>query len=95
MENEDDLQNLEEFSDKELRPEFVKQIKETRKKIFNKIKPKTMNGTVLNGKMLAELCKMYVDIVNSGAVPNIDSTWNSLVKNESYKLFKSSYFIFF
>ena len=93
VETEDELQNLENLDESKLRPEFLKKILSTRKKIYSKIKPKTLNGKVLNGQMFAELCKNYVEIVNSGAVPNIDSAWNNIVKNETYNLYKSIFFL--
>ena len=38
-----------------LRPEFVEQIQQLRRKVINKIKPKQINGRKLNGEMLFNL----------------------------------------
>ena len=46
-----------------------------RRKVINRIKPKMMNGKKLNGAMLGNLVCAYVDAINKGAVPNIESSW--------------------
>ena len=53
-----------------------------RRKVINKIKPKLLNGKRLNGEMLSNLCLSYVDAINKGAVPNIESAWSYICKNE-------------
>ena len=72
--NEADLQNLEELEINSLRPEFVSQMEEFRKKVLSEVKPKTLNGKELNGEMLAALIENYISAINNGAVPNIEST---------------------
>lgn len=42
--NEDELQNLEHMELEELRAEFVEQVMHLRRKVINRIKPKTVNG---------------------------------------------------
>ena len=74
MANEADLQNLEEIEINSLRPEFVSQMEEFRKKVLSEVKPKTLNGKELNGEMLAALIENYISAINNGAVPNIEST---------------------
>lgn len=85
LESERDLQRLNEMDNSELRPEFCEQMINVRKKIFKKIKPKTLNGKYLTGPMLAQLCRAYLDSINSGKVPNIESAWSYMCKQESYK----------
>lgn len=69
----------------DLRPEFVEQVMQLRRKVINRIKPKIMNGKKLNGAMMANLVSAYVDAINKGAVPNIESSWNYICKNECLK----------
>lgn len=85
IESEKDLQKINNMEDSELREEFIDQIKQARKKIFKKVKPKTINGKFLNGSMLIELCKAYILAMNTGSMPNIESAWTYLCKNESHK----------
>ena len=69
----------------DLRPEFVEQVMQLRRKVINRIKPKLMNGKKLNGTMMANLISSYVDSINKGAVPNIESSWMYICKNECLK----------
>jgi hypothetical protein len=80
--NEDKLQNLIKLPLEELRPEFVEQIFTLRKKVITRIKPKKINGKPLNGTMLWNLMTSYVDAINKGAIPSIESSWNYICKNE-------------
>jgi hypothetical protein len=49
------------------------------------MKPKTINGSLLNGIMLASLLNSYVKAINEGAVPNIENAWSYICKNECQK----------
>lgn len=69
----------------DLRPEFFEQVLQLRKKILNRIKPKTLNGKQLNGEMVMTLCDSYVRAINNGAVPNIENAWTYVCKDECYK----------
>lgn len=64
------------MDDSKLRPEFVKQISLLRQKVFNKVKPKTLNGKQLTGEMILELAIAYTSAINSGSVPNIQNAWS-------------------
>jgi len=79
---EENLQALEKVPLEELRPEFVEQVQSLRKRVLQKIKPKVMHDRKLNGEMLYNLALTYVDSINKGAVPNIESAWNYICKNE-------------
>lgn len=58
---------------------------EVRKKVLGRIKPKTLNGTVISGKILIELAHTYVDAINKGAVPNIENAWTNISREQSLK----------
>lgn len=45
--------------------------------------------------MLLELTKAYVKALNSGSLPNIESAWQYLVKNESKKAMLSKKYLNF
>lgn len=90
LKDEKALQQLEEKELDELRPEFYEQVINLRKVITGKMKPKQMHGKILTGQMYAELVKTYVESVNSGAVPNIESSWVHVCRQECMKaLFES------
>jgi len=78
----------------ELRPEFVEQVHTLRRKVMNRIKAKQLNNKPLNGEMLYNLAKSYVDSINSGAVPSIESSWSYICKNECQKAMMDAYQIF-
>lgn len=85
VEDEKQLQSLQAMDDKELRPEFAKQIGILRNKIFKKVKPKTLNGKQLTGEMILELALAYTNAINSGSVPNIQSAWTYVCQNECHR----------
>jgi hypothetical protein len=82
---EENLQCLEKMELEDLRPEFVEQVMQLRRKVINRIKPKLIHGRKLNGEMLLNLVVSYVDAINKGAVPNIESSWIYICKNECLK----------
>ena len=88
--NEDDLQNLCEMDLDELRADFVEQVMQLRRKVINRVKPKTLNGKKLNGSMLANLAESYVVAINKGAVPNIETAWTYICKSECHKAVEES-----
>ncbi len=70
-EAEKDLQRLDQMDNSLLRPEFVNQVKSIRSKVFSKVKPKKINGQILNGQLLVSLCKGYMETINKGHLPNV------------------------
>lgn len=92
--NEGQLQNLADIPLENLRPEFVEQVHTLRRKVMHRIKPKQLNNKPLNGEMLYNLAKSYVDSINSGAVPSIESSWSYICKNECQKAMMDAYQIF-
>lgn len=65
-----------------------------RKKVLNRIRPKKINGKALNGTMLWNLMQSYVDSINKGAIPSIESSWVYICKNECQKALEDSFEIF-
>ena len=62
-----------------------------RRKVINKVKPKVIAGKKLSGTMMATLAQSYVTAINNGAVPNIESAWNYICKNECNKAIDESF----
>ena len=77
------------MADQEFRPEFTTQMINLRNKIIKKTKPKMLNGKTLTGPMLYELCHAYTDAINKGSVPNIQSAWQYVCKNESMRIIQT------
>lgn len=89
--DEDRLQNLIKIPMNELRPEFVDQVISLRRKVLQRVKPKKLNGKNLNGAMFWNLVKSYVESINKGAIPSIESSWSYICKNECMKAQDESY----
>lgn len=47
--NEENLQNLTNMELEDLRPDFVEQVLQLRRKVLNRVKAKTLNGKKLTG----------------------------------------------
>ena len=74
--DEEKLQNLDKMPLKDLRPEFAEEAMNFRKKVISDIKPKSLEDKKLNGRMYLSMMTSYVEAINDGAVPNIESAWN-------------------
>ena len=85
VENEEDLQNLENIPDKQLRKEFLEQAKIFRNKVKKKIKPKSFKNKLLSGEMLIELIENILDSINNGGIPVIENSWKYVIQNECIK----------
>lgn len=92
--NEERLQTLINIPMNELRPEFVEQIGVLRRKTLHRVKPKKLNGKNLNGAMFWNLMASYVEAINKGAIPSIESSWSYICKNECLKAADDSYDMF-
>ena len=65
-----------------MRPEFVEQVLAFRKTVFGGLKPKTLKGKLLTGRSFCDLITSYVQAVNNGGVPVIETTWQYICRNE-------------
>ena len=97
VDNEEDLKRLNSIPYNNLKPEFKMEFKSLKDKIFKEALPKKLNGKKLNGPALATLIEEFVKVINSGKIPNINNTWDSVIEkdvsdafNKSYKLFKNN-----
>ena len=86
IEKEKDLQNLDNLELECLRKEFTDQVYLLREKVLYKIKPKSLNGRELSGEMLSNLIISYVNSMNSGIVPNIESSWTLVCRLQNQKI---------
>ena len=92
--NEDKLQNLINIPMSDVRPEFAEQVTILRRKVLHRVRPKRLNGKCLNGAMFWNLMKSYVDAINKGAIPSIESSWAYICKNECLKAQDDAFEIF-
>lgn len=85
VEREKDLQRLDDMDNSQLRPEFVEKVNHIREKVFKNVKPKKLNNKELNGPLFVALCKGYMEAINKGMVPNVESAWYYVCRSESVK----------
>ena len=97
VDSEDDLKKLNSIPYNNLKPEFKMEFKILKDKIFKEALPKKLNGKKLTGPALATLIEEFVKVINSGKIPNINNTWDSIIEkdvsdayNKSYELFKNN-----
>lgn len=79
---ERDLKRMDKMDENELRPEFVRELNVIRDKIFRQCGPKKLKGVNLNTRMYVKMIQDYVDAINRGSVPVIESAWISVLKSE-------------
>ena len=79
--DEAQLQKMDQLDDSALRPEFVAQLKQLRRKVlFDAPHKMALGGRPVSGRGLVQLCRSYVDAFNRGAAPVIRDSWNMLVE---------------
>lgn len=84
-ESEKALQRLDQADENVFRPEFLQLAQKLRRHIFRKVKVKMVNKAVLNGEMLGNLARTYVETINKGGVPNIEGAWSQVCQAECLK----------
>jgi len=67
----------------QLRAEFVEQVMNLRRKILNNCPVKQVYGHSMDGETWVSLLGMYVNAINSGTVPNIESAWTQICRNKA------------
>ena len=53
-------------------------------------KPKTLKGQFVTGSMLVELASSYVQALNGGKVPTIESAWDSVQAAELERAYREA-----
>ena len=76
------LKIIDQLPVEELRPEFLKQMNTLVKKIFESIRPKSVNGGYMNGPMFLNLIKMYINSLNSDNLPDINTSWKIVIDSQ-------------
>ena len=90
VDSEADLKILNTIPYNNLKPEFKMEFKKLKDKIFKEALPKKLNGKKLTGPALATLIEEFVKVINSGKIPNINNTWDSVIeKDVSDSFYKS------
>ena len=94
VDSENDLKKLNTIPYNNLKPEFKIEFKKLKDKIFKEALPKKLNGKKLTGPALATLIEEFVKVINSGKIPNINNTWDSVIEKDVSDSFYKSYDLF-
>ena len=84
--NEEDLQRLDSIGMEDLRPEFVEQLLSLRKKVLHSMKVKEINGQPMDGKVWVALVEQFVQAINGGTVPSIESSWTYICREQAQEM---------
>lgn len=79
---EHDLKRMDKMDEKDLRPEFLRELNIIRDKIYRQCGPKKLKGINLNTRMYVNMVSDYVNSINGGSVPVIENAWVSVLRNE-------------
>ncbi|KAI1887370.1 hypothetical protein AGOR_G00189600 [Albula goreensis] len=89
------LQIIDQLTDKDLEPAFVKQTEEFCSYVFNQSKAKTITGEVTaTGQMLGNLAAAYVEAIQSGSVPCLENAVLALSQIENKKAVEQSHALY-
>ena len=79
------LRNLESLPSDELDAKFLETGEAFTKHILSQEASKSINGKAITGRMFLSLVETYVDTINSGAVPSVDTAVNQMAASENKK----------
>jgi hypothetical protein len=82
VEEERDLQKLNEIPFNELKTSFKMEFNQLKSKVYQETLPKKINNRRLTGPILANLIVEFVNTINSGDIPEIDNSWDSVIKKD-------------
>ena len=88
--DEKKLKLIDQLPTEELRPEFLNQMNNLVKKVFESVRPKQIQGSYMNGKMYIKLIKMYLDAINSDSLPDVKTSWKIVVDEQMENAYKKS-----
>jgi len=91
FESETQLQDADALPDTALRPLFVEQMSALRSLVLEElVRPKTVDGQFVTGRMLAGLAAAYVDAMNNDAVPSVGQAWDGVSRVECQDAFDAA-----
>ncbi|KAL4491464.1 hypothetical protein ABPG72_008120 [Tetrahymena utriculariae] len=90
LEDESKLARIDKQDWNTLRPAFIEGVNNFEKKVLMNIKPKTIQNKVLNGKMFMGLVIEYLQAINSGGVPTILNSLESVISSQIRKVYEEA-----
>jgi hypothetical protein len=94
VESEQDLKRLNKIPFENLKSTFKWEFTQLKEKIYKDTVPKKFNGKKLNGPALAHLIVEFVNSINSGSIPNINNSWDSVIQKDIKDYYDKAIFNF-
>lgn len=69
-----------------LRPEFVDQVMQLRKKFTYKVHTKQYRNKAVTPSAFVEMCRHFIDSINGGEIPAIQSQWTAICSLEMKRI---------
>lgn len=91
LDNDEDIKNLKNYNFNDLKPEFKMEFKKLKDKVYKEAMPKKYNGKKLNGPDLARLIIEFVNVINSGKIPNINNAWDNVIEKDINDYYNKSW----
>ncbi|XP_066362699.1 uncharacterized protein [Miscanthus floridulus] len=88
--DEKDLQRLDQLPLSNFRPQFRSGLDAFTKFVLDRTRLKQLGASTMTGPILAGLTQSFLDAINSGAVPTISSSWQSVEEAECRRAFDSA-----
>lgn len=82
VQEEQDLVQLDSLPSHRLKPQFLEQVKQLRQKIMQLALPKTVKHQELSPEMFFSMASSFVELINEGAVPDINTAWEYMQQNQ-------------
>ena len=61
-----------------------------KQKIFRKVKPKQLKGQLVTGQQLTELAESYIEALNKGSMPVIETAWEYMQSDELENAYRTT-----
>ena len=90
VDQEEDLHKLNEIPFSELKPNFREEFLNLKRNIYENSKVKKFGNKKINGAILVELLKSFINSLNSKIIPNINTAIDNLIINDIEKSYENS-----
>lgn len=73
-----------------MRKPFRKQVEYLIDKIYRNVKPKSINGQTMDGKMFSQIIEEYTSCMNNNGMPEINTAWERVMESEIKQVLQTS-----
>lgn len=88
--DEEELRNIQNLRDNQIKPQFLDELYIIRDKVFKNCQQKVINGVGLNMSMLIAYLDQFVSSFNQNKLPAIRTAWETLLENNCENHYKQA-----